>query len=127
MPAKKKPFTLEYVIKSSPVILFDFISTPAGLAQWFADGVDNTGSHWKFEWNGSEEDAELIELHEPDSVKFRWAYQTKDEYFEMKIKISDISRDTILIVTDFADASEMKDQTLLWDSIIKNLKQHIGS
>ncbi|MEY2829318.1 MAG: START-like superfamily domain, partial [Bacteroidota bacterium] len=43
-----------------------------------------------------------------------------------RIKISDISRDTILIVTDFAEPNEIKDVTLLWDSTVKILKQHIG-
>ncbi len=127
MASKKKSFTLEYVIKSSPAILYDFISTPAGLAQWFADKVDSNNSHWNFEWNGSEEEAELLESHEPVFVKFRWTYQSKDEYFEMRIKISEVSRDTILCITDFAEANEMKDQSLLWDSTIKNLKHHIGS
>jgi uncharacterized protein YndB with AHSA1/START domain len=124
--AKKKAISLEYIVKSSPSILYDFISTTSGLAQWFADKVDNTRSHWVFEWNGSEEEAELIESHEPEFVKFRWTHQAKDEYFEMRIKISDISRDTILIVTDFAEPNEIKDVTLLWDSTVKILRQHIG-
>ncbi|MFM2049360.1 MAG: hypothetical protein RI955_1908, partial [Bacteroidota bacterium] len=38
--SKKKAFTLEYIVKSSPSILYDFISTTSGLAQWFADRVD---------------------------------------------------------------------------------------
>ena len=126
MATKKKMFTLEYIIKSSPGILFDFISTPAGLAQWFADKVDSTQKHWVFAWDGSEEEAELVEKHEPVFVKFRWTYQSKDEYFEMRIKTSDISRDTILTITDFAEPKDMNDQTLLWESTIQNLKQHIG-
>ncbi len=128
MASKKKAFTLEYVIKSSPHILYDFISTPAGLALWFADKVDiNREHHWLFEWNGSEEEAELIEAHEPVFVKFRWTYHTKEEYFELRIKTSEVARDTILCITDFAEPNELKDQTLLWDSTIKELKHHIGS
>ncbi|MEY4876113.1 MAG: hypothetical protein RL708_1262 [Bacteroidota bacterium] len=124
--SKKKAFTLEYIVKSSPSILYDFISTTSGLAQWFADRVDSTQKHWVFEWNGSEEEADLIESVDREYVKFRWTYQDKTEYFELRIKVSDISRDTILMVTDFADPKEMKDTTLLWDSTVKTLRQHIG-
>ena len=59
-------------------------------------------------------------------MRYRWDYQAKDEYFEFSIKKSDISQDTILTITDFADPKEMKDQQLLWDSQIKSLKKHIG-
>jgi len=33
-------FELEYIIKSSPAILFNYLSTPDGLSQWFADNVN---------------------------------------------------------------------------------------
>ena len=127
MASKKKIFSLEYMVKSSPSILYDFISTTAGLAQWFADKVDATQKHWVFEWDGSTEEAEMIEHEQPVFVKFRWSYQSKEEYFELRIKRSDISQETILIVTDFAEPNEMENQTLLWDSVIKTLKHQIGS
>ena len=38
--AKNIPYQIEYVVRSSPGILFNFLTTPSGLAQWFADSVD---------------------------------------------------------------------------------------
>jgi hypothetical protein len=35
----KKKFNLEYEVKSSPRILFSFLSETNGLTQWFADQV----------------------------------------------------------------------------------------
>jgi outer membrane biogenesis lipoprotein LolB len=123
---KKKPFQLEFIVKSSATILWDFIYNPSGLANWFADHVDSHHNVYSFTWNGSTDTAELIAHKDMDYARFRWSYQAKDEYFEMKISISEISRDTILTVTDFADAKEIKDQSMLWESQIKSLKQHIG-
>jgi hypothetical protein len=36
----KQLYTLEYPVRCSPSILFEFLSTPAGLGEWFADKVD---------------------------------------------------------------------------------------
>ncbi|HEY8733675.1 MAG TPA: START-like domain-containing protein, partial [Puia sp.] len=37
--SKKQQFTLEYSLKCPPSILYEFLSTPAGLQEWFADKV----------------------------------------------------------------------------------------
>ncbi len=119
-------FQLEYVIKSSPVILYDFVTSPSDLALWFADHVDTHGDLYSFTWEGSTDNAELLECQVNEFARYRWDYQAKDEYFEFQIKQSDISQDTILVITDFADPKDIKDQQLLWDSQVKSLKQHIG-
>ena len=36
--SKKALYTLEYPVRCSPGILYEFLSTPAGLQEWF--GVD---------------------------------------------------------------------------------------
>ncbi len=123
---KKQLYQLEYTIKSSPVILYDFLSTTAGLSQWFADHVDNNGNHFIFSWSGSNEEAELIESQEPTFVRFRWSYQDKNEYFEFRVKVSEFTRDTILMITDFAEPKEIKDASNLWESQVKMLKQQVG-
>jgi hypothetical protein len=35
----KQVFTLEYPVRCSPNILYEFLSTPAGLQEWFAEKV----------------------------------------------------------------------------------------
>ena len=52
---------LEFVIKSSPTILFQYLSTPSGLVEWFCDDVNIKGSkQYSFFWDGSENKAELV-------------------------------------------------------------------
>ncbi|MEZ5054102.1 MAG: START-like domain-containing protein [Chitinophagales bacterium] len=50
--AKKIPFTVERTFKSSPTILYNFLTTPSGLVQWFADYVDLDPNGEVFTLNG---------------------------------------------------------------------------
>jgi uncharacterized protein YndB with AHSA1/START domain len=124
--AKAKPFKLEYIIKSSPTILYGFLTTPAGLSQWFADSVDINGDTYTFLWNDSPEEADLIDTVENEMVRYRWSYSDDDEYFEFTIAKSEVTGDTILYVTDFAEDNDADDQQILWDSQIGNLIKRIG-
>jgi len=124
---KKKLFEIEFIIRSSPHILYEFVSTPSGLSQWFADNVDAIQNKFKFIWGNTAQIADMVENVENERVRFRWQGAPKEEYFQFKIQISEISNDTVLIVTDFANPKEIKDQTRLWDSQIKSLTEHIGA
>ncbi|MEZ5013847.1 MAG: START-like domain-containing protein [Chitinophagales bacterium] len=124
---KKKMFTLEYIIKSSPLVLYNCLTTATGLQQWFADTVDNDGNTFFFTWNGDTDSAVMISTEEDDYIRFRWDYQDNDEYFEFRIDKTEITNDTILYVTDFADESEVDAQKRLWDTQIHNLIKRIGA
>jgi hypothetical protein len=120
------PYTCEYVIKSSPTILFEFVTTPSGLVQWFADKADINGDEITFNWKGSEESAYILEWLEDERVRYRWEWSEDDEFFQFRIYKNEVTMDTVLEVTDFADEKEIKDQKLLWDSQIKMLVKAIG-
>lgn len=122
----KQEYTLEYAIKSSPSILFEYLSTANGLQEWFAPKVDRKDDRFFFSWEESTEEADLLELVEEDYVRFRWNDYEDDEYMEFKITQSGVTNTTILHVTDFAMDYELKEQQLLWDSQIKDLKFRIG-
>ncbi len=124
---KTKLFTLEYMIRSSAVVLYNFLTTPAGLAQWFADTVDNDGPTYYFTWNGEVETAELISTDDDDFIRYRWDYQDKDEYFEFRIEKSEVTGDTILYISDFADDADKEGQKNLWDAQVKSLIQQLGA
>lgn len=125
--SKKNLFTVEVPVRCSPSILFEFLSTPSGLQEWFADEVDQREDTFYFSWDGSTDEAELLESEENVFVKFRWDYYGDDEYFEFRIAQSDVTNETILQVSDFADKAEIKDQQQLWNRQINDLKHRIGS
>ena len=125
--SKKILFTLEYPVRCSPGILFDFLSTAAGLQEWFADQVDEHDGLFTFGWNGNEEQAQVLEQEEDKFIRFHWTHAPKTEYFEFYIDKSEVTNQTILIIKDFAEKKEIKDQSQLWEYQIKDLFHRLGS
>ncbi|HTO15133.1 MAG TPA: START-like domain-containing protein [Edaphocola sp.] len=125
--SKKSLFTLEFPVRCSPGILYEFLSTAAGLGEWFADEVDQRDDTFFFTWDGNTDEAQLLESEENVFVKYRWDYYDANEYFEFRITQSDVTNETILLVSDFADKSDVKDQQQLWGHQIEDLKHRIGS
>lgn len=123
----RKQFTLEYIIRSSPSILYEFVAQPSNLAQWFSDYCDSQGDIFIFGWGGSFQRARQVEIEEDEYAKYHWEDSKKDEYFAFRIYKSEISNDTILEITDFAEAKEIKEQSDLWDKQIEDLKHAIGA
>lgn len=125
--SKKQLFTLEFPVRCSPQILYEFLSTPAGLQEWFADKVDERDNVFSFSWNGTTEKAEVMESEFEKFIRFHWTHAPKDEYFEFKIEKSEVSNQTILVIKDFAEKGEVKDQSQLWDYQVKDLFHRLGN
>ncbi len=47
-------FELEYTLNCSPKVLFSRLSTPEGLAEWFAEDVNVEGDIFTFIWDKTE-------------------------------------------------------------------------
>lgn len=125
--SKKQLFSLEFPVRCSPAILYEFLATPSGLQEWFADRVDERDHVFYFSWNGSDEQAEVLEREQDKFIRFRWLTAPKEEYFEFRIEKTEISNQTILIVKDFAEKKDIKDQSMLWDYQVKDLFHRVGS
>jgi len=127
MSAKVK-FEIEFPIQASPQLLYNYISTPSGLSEWFADNVNSRGELFTFIWDDSEEQAKLITKKSPERIKFKWL-ENDDEscYFELRIQVDGITKDVSLIVTDFSDDDEEEEAKMLWENQISSLKQVLGS
>ena len=121
-------YEIEFPINSSPQLLYQYISTPSGLQEWFADRVDEWENVFSFSWNGGTPDkAEILDQEENKFIRFRWLHSEKNEYFEFCIEKTEISNQTVLIIKDFAEKNEIKDQSQLWGYQIKELFHRIGS
>ncbi|MEO6288418.1 MAG: START-like domain-containing protein [Ginsengibacter sp.] len=125
--SKKIQFTLEYPVRCSPAILYEFLSTSTGLQEWFADKVEDTDGLFSFAWNGSAEDAEVVASEENKLIRFHWINSPKDEYFEFSIDKSEVTNLTILVINDFAEKKEIKDQSQLWETQVKELFHRLGN
>ena len=121
-------YTCEFMVRSSPAILYNFLTSASSLAQWFCDTCDVNGDVYTFGWDGFEENAILEDTDEDRYVKYSWEdSEYPDEFFEFEIYKSEISNDTVLTITDFADADDVEDQRLLWESQIETLSKRIGA
>ena len=126
--SKKQLFTLEFPVRCSPSILFDFLATPAGLQEWFADKVDEWENVYSFSWNGENPDkAEVVDKEQDKFVRYHWLHSEKNEYFEFRIEKTEISNQTILFIKDFAEKNEIRDQSQLWQYQVKDLFHRLGS
>lgn len=124
----KTKIELEFLIRSSDSILYNCMSTPSGLEEWFAPEVHIRGEVYTFIWEGEERKAELVSKKKDSHVKFQWCdEEDKDSnYFEMRIKIDEMTGEVAMLVTDFAEEGEEDDQEMLWHEAIEELKRHIG-
>jgi len=124
----KIKFEMEFPIQASPSLLYQYISTPSGLSEWYADDVNSRGELFTFIWDGSEEEAKLLSKKNGERVKFRW--EVDDEtpyYFEIRIQVDEITKDVSIMITDFADEDEIEEGKMLWDNMMSELKQVLGS
>ena len=125
--SEKIKFEMEFVIQSSPQMLYQYISTPSGLSEWFADNVNSRGEKFVFIWDGAEEDAKLLKKKSDEFARFAWDDSEDNSYFEMRIIVDEITSDVSLFITDFAEESEMDEAKMLWDNQISDLKHILGS
>lgn len=126
----KLQFELEYQLNCSPKVLFPRISTPEGLAEWFADEVTAEGDIFSFIWNKSVSKARLVILRENRQARFEWVAKEREKdknFFEFRINIEELTGDLALIITDFADPEEKEDSIYLWDTEVQKLKTVLGS
>lgn len=124
----KVKYEMEFPIHVSPSLLYQYLSTPSGLSEWYADNVNSRGELFTFIWDGSEEQAKLISKKSGERVKFRWMEdEDTDYYFELRIQVDEITKDVSLMVTDFAEDDEIEEGKMLWDNMISELKHILGS
>lgn len=121
---------LEYPLRSSPNILYQYISNPSGLQNWFADhvGVKN-GGNYNFKWDdGTEMDAVLVKAVTSKYVRFKLADAVdSDEYMEFRIQQDAITGDIDLIITEFVNAGDEDSAASIWDTAVDNLRFTIGA
>ena len=121
-------FEMEFPIQVSQKLLYQYISTPSGLSEWFADNVNSRGEKFAFIWDDSEESANLVSKKMPEKIRFQWIDDEEtDYYFELRIQFDEITKDVSLIVTDFAEDGEVEESKMLWTNQVSDLKKVLGS
>ena len=124
----KTKYEMEFPIQASPSLLYQYISTPSGLSEWYADNVNSRGEFFTFIWEGSEEKAKLMSKKSDERIKFKWIDDEDTPFFfELRIQVDDITKDVSLMITDFAEEDEIDEGKMLWENMVSDLKQILGS
>jgi hypothetical protein len=62
-------------------------------------------------------------------VKFKWIEDEENgdsNYFELRIKVDEMTGERAVIITDFAEEDEIQDAKELWIAQLENLRRVIG-
>jgi uncharacterized protein YndB with AHSA1/START domain len=131
MPMAKFKFTTEYEFQASPKILFEYISTPVGLSQWFCDkAVEAASHHWNLYWDETNHPA--VQTHNKPWKLVRFQFDVVDSeenvdpaYLQFEIDKSELTRAAFLRITDYSEMNNRQELEELWDNLIGNLKSLI--
>ncbi len=126
---KSQKYSVEFEIKSSPKILYNYLSNASSLEEWFADKVTIREGDFIFHWDGTEQRARIVSKKDNQFIRYKWVTDDKkdESYFQFEIIQDEITGDVALIITDFAEADEKEANTMLWNSQIHSLMHIIGS
>lgn len=125
----KQKVQYEFPMHCLSEILYEYMASAEGLAEWFADDVVERGDDFYFSWGGGPEEKATLIRYKPESfVRFRWEEDegTKN-YFEMTIVIDEITEDLALNITDFCYPNDTEENRLYWENLIENLQIKLGA
>lgn len=125
--SNRQKIELEFEVKASTSLLFNRISTPSGLVEWFCDDVNIQKDIYTFIWDGDEDQARLLKKSKDKFIRFQWLEtEDEEEYFEFAINKDELTGDVALIITDFVDEDEVEETEMLWENQVNELKNNLG-
>lgn len=124
----KSRIEIEFTINCPVRVLFDRLSTPDGLAEWFADDVNVDGDTYTFFWDKTQARARLAAVKDNKLVRFEWLdfADSETNFFEFRIITHELTGDTALMITDHAESDETEDAVDLWNTQISYLRKVLG-
>ncbi|WMJ74847.1 START-like domain-containing protein [Cytophagaceae bacterium ABcell3] len=128
----KNKFVIEFELNASQKMLYPYINTAQGLAEWFADKVDfEEDKIFYFEWDGARHKAKKVSQKMNQLVKFEFP-DTKNEdgkdaaYLEFQLDTNELTQTSFLKIIDYSEFEDSKDMEELWNNLIQNLKDKVG-
>jgi uncharacterized protein YndB with AHSA1/START domain len=123
--------TLEYEINASKKMLYPYLSSASGLAQWYADDVwIDEDKIFHFIWDGEEHKARMVAHRTNNYVKFEFFDDIIDEdepaFIELRIEENELTQSFYIRITDFSDMEDPEEVRELWDNLINDLKEIVG-
>ena len=119
------------VINASKKMLFPYLNTASGLAQWFADDVNvNEDKVYNFIWDGEDHKARLVAHRSNSYVKFEFLSKDGDEndraFFEFKLDQNELTQSVFLRITDYSENNDAEELEDMWENLVIALKETVG-
>lgn len=131
--SKKKLFTADYEIHASIKMLYPYIQTAGGLAEWFADDVriNNIKKTFKFMWDHEEREAHLAAHRTNHFVRFEFLPESPEDendpaYFELRLEFNELTQSVYLKVVDYTDFDDLHELQDLWGGLVDRLRKTVG-
>jgi hypothetical protein len=131
--SKKKLFTADYEIHASIKMLYPYIQTASGLAEWFADDVtiNNEDKSFTFYWEDEPHRARLAAHRTNHFVRFEYFPEHKGDeqdpsYFELRLESNDLTQSVYIKISDYSDFDDHKELNDLWHGLIDSLRNVVG-
>lgn len=118
---------MEFLFKASPHIIHKFLTTPDCIIRWFCDECRVVDDYYVFGWDGDEEIALLVDDYEEELVRFHWDDSPENETLEFKISTQEVTIETILELTAWAEADEVEEEKSYWNTQMENLRRATGA
>ena len=127
----KNKYLAEFEINASKKMLYSYIQTASGLAQWIADDVTvNEDGIYNFIWDDDDHKAKMVAHRTNNFVKFEYLSDDDEDddpaYFELRIEQNELTQSVFIRVTDYTDFDDEEEWYDLWDGMIHTLKETVG-
>jgi uncharacterized protein YndB with AHSA1/START domain len=117
-------FTLDFHFDTTPKLLYTLISSPEGLTRWFAHTTQIEEDVYLFKWEGNEQTVRLVQAKENEYVVFQWLEDYhKDLFLEMRIETEQLTSGVTLVISDYAEVSDVDFSKRLWISQVGQLQR----
>lgn len=131
----KDCFEHEYEINASQRILYPYLNTPGGLAQWFADDVTiDYDKNFHFHLDGEVHKAKMAATRRDQFVRFEYLPENGHDngngeldFVEFSLEKNDFTDSTFMRIRDSSgediDQEELRE---IWDGLVNNLREMVG-
>ena len=116
----RNKFIAEFPINASKKMLYPYIYTASGLAQWFADDVNVNEDHvFNFIWEEEDHKAKMVAHRANSYTRFEWEPTSEEDeedplYFELRLEMNELTQSTYIRVTDYTDFDDNEELEDLW-------------
>ncbi len=125
----KSKFHTEFEINASKKMLYPYIYTASGLAQWFAEDVNiNEDKIYNFIWEEEDHPYRMAAHRTNSFVKFESTEEDGEDpnYFELRLEMNELTQSVFLRVVDYSENDDEEELQDLWESMVFNLKEIVG-